>query len=89
MKLEIIVQDDRNVRAKRELGQEVSGRINDDLLLMRTIQLLRSLLETGHMSEFDGLRVLGSHLYKLIFAGSIGSEFEKALKESEGVKEER
>ena len=86
MKLEIIVQDDTTIRVKREHGAEVTGAIREDLLRMKTIQLLRSLLEAGRLTEFEGLRILGSHLYKLIFVDDVAAVFETALREAKEAK---
>ncbi len=82
MKLEITVQDDINIRAKLDDRSEVSGRVEDDLLLMTTIQFLRTLLESGRLNEIEGLKILGSHLYRLIFVDPINAAFESALREA-------
>lgn len=86
MKLEISVQDETNIRFS--FGSRVIfGTVQADPLRMRTVRLFRSWLESDQFKDREGLEVLGSHLYEIIFNKDIVGRFEDALKDARGSKE--
>ncbi len=78
----ITVQDNRNVRARKDNGAEAADEIELDSLRRATVEVFEDWLRRGQITRRRELEVLGTHLYRMLFNGKVGAAFEQALKEA-------
>jgi hypothetical protein len=80
--LTLIVQDQRNIRARRDDGAEVSGEVEFDSLHDSLIRIFKGWLSLGKISQRRELEVFGTLLYRTIFGGEVGALFQQSVKET-------
>jgi hypothetical protein len=82
VELIVTVIDDKNVQFRRETGGEKSGSITQNQLNKDSVEVLVRWLNRGQLEKPQEFKVLGTHLYHLLFDGSVRTFFENALDEA-------
>jgi hypothetical protein len=78
----VTVQDENTVRLRRETGGEEEGTITQNRLNKDSVDVLVRWLNRGQLETSQEFKVLGTHLYHLLFNGQVETFFENALNEA-------
>ncbi len=75
------VLDEESILATFPSGVTRKGKVQRDNLKKKTIEMFHRFLELGNIEEKKHLKIIGSHLYGVLFSGEIDTEFKKAFDE--------
>lgn len=82
--LTITVDSRDKVEARRDDGEEETGKVLPDELRDQTVRVFTDWLRRGKIDRREPLEVLGAHMYQALFVGAdnkIAAFFQKALRE--------
>ncbi len=77
--LTLVVQDDENLRVKRNDGAETGGKLILDDLRRSMIELFEDWLSQGKISRRREIEAFGTLLYRVLFNGQVEGFFEQSL----------
>ncbi len=80
IELTLIVQDDSNIRARKDDGAEASDKVVLDPLHRSLIGIFEDWVRQGKVSKRRELEAFGALLYRTLFNGEVGAFFEQTLK---------
>ena len=78
VELRIRVKDTRTILAWRQNAPPVDGAVHYEALARQTIRVLTRWVAEDRVSRRDELAVLGSHLYRILFANAVEKELQEA-----------
>jgi hypothetical protein len=77
----VTIFDDKRAAYKDDYERSVTAELANEELTLATVDRLRSWVERNEAAvERADLELLGQYLYRLLFAGEIGEEFEKSYR---------
>jgi hypothetical protein len=80
----VTVLDDKSVRLRSGMGGEVPGKIRVDKLYEDTVKIFVDWLKKGKLERDQEFKVLGAHLYYMLFNEDVLTFFLKALGGAKG-----